>query len=125
MLNQCDQTSVLVTVRVEGFGDVIRLLGFPPHLCIDQMTQKHICPSVCVLQIFVPFFVLHRLWFFSLSQPVLLVQLLLQPLLTAQLLQRQPLQVIRSNQENSAAKVKDSLKTNPTSAVCKPFGPPQ
>lgn len=47
--------------------------------------------SVQLLQVFVSLFILYRLWVISLPQPLFLVQLLLQPLLPAQLLQWQPL----------------------------------
>lgn len=49
-----------------------------------------------VSQVFITLFILHGVWLVSFSQPLLLVFLLLQPLLPAQLLQRQPLQVCLS-----------------------------
>jgi len=50
-----------------------------------------------VLQVFVSLFVLHGLGVVSFPQPLLVVQLLLQPLLPAQLLQWQPLEVTREH----------------------------
>lgn len=50
-------------------------------------------PCLWVLQVIIALYVLHGLRVVSLPQPILLRQLLLQPLLPAQLVQWQPLQV--------------------------------
>lgn len=48
---------------------------------------------ICVFQVNISLFILHGLWVVPLPQPLFFFQFLLQPLLPAQLLQRQPIQV--------------------------------
>lgn len=77
--------------------------------------------SVQLLQVFVSLFILHRLWVISFPQPLLLVQLLLQPLLPAQFLQWQPLEVsvilhVSLTQPSSTKECKE--QTRPSSCAC-------
>lgn len=48
---------------------------------------------ICVFQVNISLFILHGLWVVPLPQPLFFFQFLLQPLLPAQLLQWQPIQV--------------------------------
>lgn len=67
--------------------------GFPAAGAPPPPALGLIRVYVQLLQVFVALFILHGFWVFSLPQPLLLVQLLLQPLLPAQLVQWQPLEV--------------------------------
>lgn len=65
--------------------------GFPTARAPPASALGLLRLSVQLLQVFVSLFILYRFWVISLPQPLLLVHLLLQPLLPAQLLQWQPL----------------------------------
>lgn len=67
--------------------------GIPPEGPSETQALGLLRLPVQLLQIIVALDVLHRLGVVSLPEPLLVLQLLLQPLLPAQLVQRQPLQV--------------------------------
>lgn len=75
------------------------LLGLPVQLLQVRtglvFERRPPAPGLTVVspQVVLPLLILHGLGLVPLTQPLLVLQLLLQPLLPAQLLQRQPLQV--------------------------------
>lgn len=67
--------------------------GIPTTRAQATSTLWFLCLSIQLLQVLVTLLILHRFWVISFSEPLFLIQLLLQPLFSTQLLQWQPLQV--------------------------------